>query len=139
MSVGSQAPNFTLQLHDSTQTISLYNYAGQIVVLDFFAYWCGPCKTASSELEPYIQQYYDQRGGNPAGVPVKLISMCMSDQTDAETDQYIATYGLDLVLDDFGGAGYSQYSSGYIPQFAIINGVQQANYAPWEILYMPTG
>ena len=28
---------------------------------------------------------------------------------------------------------------GYFPQFAIINGVQQSNYDPWEVLYMQTG
>ena len=41
LSPGSQAPNFTLRRHDSTQTVNLYDYAGQIVVLDFFAWWCG--------------------------------------------------------------------------------------------------
>jgi VCBS repeat-containing protein len=139
LSAGQTAPNFTRYRHDTTQSVNLYDYAGQIVVLDFFAHWCGPCATASSQLEPYVQQYYNNLGGNPAGIPVKLISLCVSDQTVAETDQYIATYGLDLVLDDFNYTVYNNYGSGSIPQFAIINGVQNANFAQWDILYMQTG
>lgn len=140
LTVGSTAPNFTLNRHDTTQPVNLYDFAGQIVVLDFFAYWCGPCQTASSELEPYIQQYYNQLGGNPAGVPVTLISMCVDSQTAPQTDTYIADYGLELVLDDFNGTVFNQYTStGGIPQFAIINGVQNANYDQWEITYMSSG
>ncbi|MCX7427600.1 MAG: redoxin domain-containing protein [Planctomycetia bacterium] len=139
LSPGDQAPNFTVYLHDSAQTVSLYDYTGEIVVLDFFHCYCGPCHVASSEFEPHIQQYYDQRGGNAAGVPVQVMSISVSYQQDDYTDQYISDYGLDLVLDDFYWAAYSQYSSGYVPQFAIINGVQQSNYDPWEVLYMQTG
>jgi hypothetical protein len=67
------------------------------------------------------------------------MSICVSDHQHDYTDQYISYFGLELALDDFGGAVYYQYGTGAIPQFAIINGVQQSNFDPWEVLYMKTG
>jgi len=136
---GDTAPNFTIPLHDTTQMVNLYDYEGKILVLDFFAWWCGPCQTASSELEPYIQEYYAARGGNPAGIPVQIMSISVYNAADPETDQYIAYYGLNLVLDDTNHVAYSAHRTTGIPRFVIVNGVQNANKAPWEILYTLTG
>jgi thiol-disulfide isomerase/thioredoxin len=137
--VGNTAVDFTVKTHGTNSDVSLYDYSGNIIVLDFFAYWCGPCKTASSELEPYIQQYYNGLGGNPAGIPVKLISINIESRYPHLTDDYIAGYGLETVWDDFGWVAFRAFSTGAIPQFAIINGVNGANYDQWEVIYLKTG
>ncbi len=138
-SVGQKASNFTLRRIGTGDYVSLYDFTDHVVVLDFFAFWCGPCKTASSELEPYIQRYYDQRGGNPNGVPVQLISLSIDSSSPSSVNSYINTYGLRMALDDGNRVAFTPYSTGSIPRFAIISGVRNGNYDPWEIIHLKTG
>jgi thiol-disulfide isomerase/thioredoxin len=139
---GDTAPDFTLDLHGTSQPVDLYNYlSGKILVFDFFAEWCGPCNTADSQLEPFVQQYYAALGGNPAHLPVQLVSInedC-SPGDAAATNAYIANYGLPLVLDDPAGTVFSEYGMGYIPQFTIVDGLTDTNHPQWDVIWTQTG
>ncbi len=47
--VGKVAPDFTVS--DGTNTVHLASYRGKIVVLNFWASWCGPCIQETPGLE----------------------------------------------------------------------------------------
>jgi peroxiredoxin len=57
--VGQVAPDFELTMIDNS-VIRLSEMRGQVVLLNFWATWCGPCRT---EL-PLLDRYYSIRRSN---------------------------------------------------------------------------
>lgn len=54
--IGDKAPDFTLK--DTTgKEVSLSDFKGQIVVLNYFATWCDPCIEEAPELEAFGTEY----------------------------------------------------------------------------------
>lgn len=50
--IGQPAPNFELTLIDGTK-VSLASLRGNVVVLNFWATWCGPCRAELPTLDAY--------------------------------------------------------------------------------------
>ena len=134
------APNFTITNHITGKPLTLYDYQGSVIVLDFWAYWCGPCNSASADIEPNVAKYYANAGGNPYGVPVTVISISIDMSDPAGENAFIQDYGLQLVGDDPNGVAFGTYDVGYIPQFVVINGLtNSANTGAWKILFNQDG
>jgi thiol-disulfide isomerase/thioredoxin len=58
--LGKPAPDFTLSLLDGpgkTKTITRAELAGNVVVIDFWATWCGPCLKELPEIQKLIESY----------------------------------------------------------------------------------
>ena len=74
--LGAAAPPFELPGPNGKQKVSLAEHAGQVVVIDFWATWCAPCK----ESFPAYQRLAEKFGNRltvigisvdeePAGIP----------------------------------------------------------------------
>lgn len=65
--IGSTVPNFTVTDSEGN-THTLYNYtsSGKYVLIDFYAYWCGPCMATA----PTVVEFYHKYGCNAGNVIV---------------------------------------------------------------------
>lgn len=68
-STGGPAPAFTLASR-AGQEVSLSQYKGQVVMLNFWASWCGPCRQEMPLLES-IYKKYNRMGFTMLGVNVE--------------------------------------------------------------------
>jgi peroxiredoxin len=65
---GKPAPEFSLK-NMTGKTVSLSDYEGKVVLLDFWAVWCGPCKTSLPFLET-LRKKYARHGFDVVGLHV---------------------------------------------------------------------
>lgn len=79
-SVGQTAPDFTVtDLHGHEHQLS--DYSGKWVIIDFFAYWCGPC----AQIAPTINEFYRKYGCNNYDIIVLGLE---GDGTTAQTQAF---------------------------------------------------
>ena len=116
------APVFELPKWETGEKVKLADFAGEIVVLDFFAYWCAPCKRASAEVEAGIQKYYAGKKGNPQGAPVHVVSVNIEKDNPKQTAQFIKQTRAELVLNDFDGALLAKLGGAATPFLVITAG-----------------
>lgn len=57
---GKKAPPFKIKRLDTDAEISSADFAGKPMVINFWATWCGPCKTEQPVLDWAANQYKDR-------------------------------------------------------------------------------
>ncbi len=57
--IGKPAPDFTLELYDGGE-LTLSDLRGQVVLINFWASWCDPCRDEASALEKVWREYKDR-------------------------------------------------------------------------------
>ena len=139
--VGGVAEDFELTNRITEEPLKLSDYEGHVVVLDFFAWWCGPCRSSSPDVEKNVAKYFHDRDGNEHGVPVTVIGINIEESNPERTDQFVKDAGMEVVADDLKEVAYGQFNErNAIPLFVILNGVDgNSDYDQWEVLYKKTG
>jgi thiol-disulfide isomerase/thioredoxin len=74
LAIGAMAPDFEGQ-DLAGKTVKLSDYRGKVVVLDFWATWCGPCKASLPHTQEVALHYKDQ--------DVVVLANCTSDTRKA--------------------------------------------------------
>jgi thiol-disulfide isomerase/thioredoxin len=65
LNLGNEAPEIELK-NPYGETISLSSLRGKLVLIDFWASWCGPCRYENPALVKAYQRFHDKKfkGGN---------------------------------------------------------------------------
>src|SRR5262249_545249 len=72
--VGRPAPDFLPSVQAGAKVGKISTPKGQVVLLDFFATWCGPCIEAMPHLEE-LHQRFGQKGLTVIGVSTESASI----------------------------------------------------------------
>ena len=110
--VGKLAPDFALDRLDGTK-FRLSDHRGRIVVLDFWASWCGPCLQTMPQIDKVVREFSDQ------GVDLVAINL---EETNDRVQATLDRLKLQppVVLDRTGRTA-AQYGATSIPQTVIID------------------
>jgi len=116
LATGEKAPDFELKTLDG-QTVSLSDYKGKKVILNFWATWCPPCK----EEMPHMQKFYEEQA-EEKNVEILAVNLTSSDKSVGHVREFVKSYGLTfpVPLDEEGTIG-SQYSAITIPTSYLLN------------------
>jgi thiol-disulfide isomerase/thioredoxin len=112
--VGEQAPEIeAAEWIHADDTISLAGLRGQVVVVEFWATWCGPCRQSTPHLVELSHKYKD-RG-------VTFLGMTDEPRAEAPVDAFIKEFSVDYII----GAGSQSiltYGVMGVPTAFVIDG-----------------
>ncbi len=109
--VGLAAPDFTV--HDSDRTVTLSQFKGQVVVLNFWATWCPPCIEEMPSLVR-MQQLMQSKG-----VTVVAVSV---DVDESNYRRFLKDHGVNLLtVRDPDQKSNSLYGTFKFPETYIID------------------
>lgn len=117
--VGSQFPDFN-EKDAMGKPLSIANYKGKVVMIDFWATWCGPCRGELPNVVATYQKYHDK------GFEIIGVSL------DSDRDK------LDAFLKETDGMTWPQFfdGQGWSNKLAVKYGVESI---PFAVLIGPDG
>ena len=110
----SPAPDFAVSDAEGRE-VKLSDYIGKPVVVNFWASWCGPCKSEMPEFEEAYRQYGDK-------IQFMMVNLTYGSETESSARSYIASAGFSFpVFFDLKGDASEAYGISAIPATYFIN------------------
>lgn len=111
--VGQPAPQFNLPSLHQDQSVSLSQFGGKVVYVDFWASWCAPCRTSFPLLNKLQQKLKDQ------GFEVVAINL---DEDSANAEKFLKDFPVTFtILRDSNGEWADKYVVESMPTSFIVD------------------
>ena len=111
VSVGSAAPELHTRRIRGPDPVSLEQLRGRVVILDFWATWCGPCRAVMPFLDALHRQHH-RRGLSIVGI---------SSEDSEQIDRFLTARPVGYtVARDSGGTG-RRYGVRAIPTLVVVD------------------
>ncbi len=110
--VGKAAPDFTLDLLGGRK-FHLADNKGKVIVLDFWATWCGPCLQAMPQIDKVTHEFADKG--------VQLVAVNLQESPDKITALLERVKLSPTVALDRDGVVAERYAAHAIPQTVVID------------------
>ncbi|WP_437186643.1 TlpA family protein disulfide reductase [Planctomicrobium sp. SH668] len=110
--VGQDAPEINLKMVGGSQ-FKLSEQKGKVIVLDFWATWCGPCLRTMPLLHDLMKNYDSSQ--------VELVSVNL-EEPEEQIKSTLERLGLDFkVAMDIDGVAAARYEATSIPQIVVVD------------------
>jgi len=117
--ISSVAPNWQLKTPEG-ETITLSELRGKVVVLDFWANWCGPCRKLEPLFDQLVREYQSQ--------PVKFFTLSVWPDQDFNARAYLKEHKLMSTFLMGDNAVAKEYGLWGVPTYYVIDAAGKVSY-----------
>lgn len=117
--LGSVAPDWRLKTAEG-ETVALSALRGKVVVLDFWANWCGPCRKLEPLFDQLVHEYQSQ--------PVKFFTLSIWPDQDFNPQAYLKEHKLASTFLIGDNAVAKEYGLWGLPTYYVIDPAGKVSY-----------